>query len=854
MFKKKRFYLFILQIYFFSCNLLFAQDLSFINYNTKDGLSSSQVYNIFQNKNGDMLFATDRGITKFDGYRFEIFSKENGITNSTVFKFIPQQDGTIWCSTIDNSWFYFKNGTTTFIACPYNDIIQEGSKGGQAEDIWVDDKNNIHVGFENLSDYIKINSKNKSLEHTVGKINIFKDSLEAVFVFTQSKVFKHYQQVGNTQNDWKGFSTIKIGQSRDKMGYKKSEFINESCIFSTNNHLIILNKDGKSKELNLGSKIIGIGKYDNSHFWVGMAGDGIKILDMNGTQKYHWLKEKSPTSMLKDKDGGIWISTLDNGVYYAHNEYINLIPTKNNFIYSISPGKDMEPLISTLFEHYQLHNFQLQSPIFINSNINKVFYHKEDQRYYDKVRKVKLIDPNYNFSSFSIIDFSENEDHPLIASSPFNFVVYKNGAFYLTKFDSRITAIENAENGALIGGYNGLSSYSFLDRSTKKYDYPQLTSRITDIKLKGKYHFVGTNENGVVRIFQKENKFLTINKKNGLASNLVNEVFPESETVLWVATNNGLDRVTFNGDKYVIKHFGKEHGLIDNDITDVYVHNNIIWIGTRSGLLSITKSNFERISKSTRINLFWTKTYINGKSSDFLNNYTFSYDQNNLELEFHSAFYGGTSRVKYRYKIANSKDTWHQIKSRNVTLNNLIPGKYKIILQANVDNTNWTDNQIMMYFTISPPYYQTWWFRTIIISLVFFLIYLFFRFRVLIYNRSLVKEALRLIIRKLNPQLKSFVINEQGKELRINSMDILYFKSQGNYLDIHLNDKKHTIRHKIGEIDELVPDKIEYIRVNKSYVVRIDKITGKNVDSIFIDKIEIPIGTTFKKSVKELKI
>ena len=85
-----------------------AQDLCFINYSTHNGLPSSQVYNIFQDTNGDIWFASDRGITNFDGNKFTSHGVVDGISNYTTFKFYPQKNGEIWCSTIDNSLYFFR--------------------------------------------------------------------------------------------------------------------------------------------------------------------------------------------------------------------------------------------------------------------------------------------------------------------------------------------------------------------------------------------------------------------------------------------------------------------------------------------------------------------------------------------------------------------------------------------------------------------------------------------------------------------------------------------------------------------------------------------------------------------------
>ena len=161
-----------------------------------------------------------------------------------------------------------------------------------------------------------------------------------------------------------------------------------------------------------------------------------------------------------------------------------------------------------------------------------------------------------------------------------------------------------------------------------------------------------------------------------------------------------------------------------------------------------------------------------------------------------------------------------------------------------VDTRN-INNQISLKFTFTPPFCQTWWFRITLLFTFSGLIFLFFRFRVLIYNISLAKEALRLIIRKLNPELKSLVITEQWA-LRINSKDVLFLISEGNYLIIQLKVIKHSIRYEIGDYPELVPDKLEYIRVHKSDMVRIDKISSENIDTIFIEGFQIPIGKTYK--------
>ncbi len=77
--------------------LLFGQDPYYINYDTKDGLPSSEVYAVEVDSNGMVWFATDRGVCSYNGYEFKTYTTEDGLANNTVL--------TIWKDWKGNFWF-----------------------------------------------------------------------------------------------------------------------------------------------------------------------------------------------------------------------------------------------------------------------------------------------------------------------------------------------------------------------------------------------------------------------------------------------------------------------------------------------------------------------------------------------------------------------------------------------------------------------------------------------------------------------------------------------------------------------------------------------------------------------------
>lgn len=87
-----------------------------------------------------------------------------------------------------------------------------------------------------------------------------------------------------------------------------------------------------------------------------------------------------------------------------------------------------------------------------------------------------------------------------------------------------------------------------------------------------------------------------------------------------------------------------------------------------------------------------------------------------------------------------------------------------------------------------------------------------------------------------------YVIVRDGiKDVKVLFDEIIYIKSDGNYIDIFLQNKKMTIRKSLDYFlnDLNNPD---FVKVHRSYIVNIKKVTSKKSNFIYIDEIEIPIS------------
>ncbi|RXG16052.1 LytTR family two component transcriptional regulator [Leeuwenhoekiella aestuarii] len=102
---------------------------------------------------------------------------------------------------------------------------------------------------------------------------------------------------------------------------------------------------------------------------------------------------------------------------------------------------------------------------------------------------------------------------------------------------------------------------------------------------------------------------------------------------------------------------------------------------------------------------------------------------------------------------------------------------------------------------------------------------------------SKVKERLA-----TNSVSTSLFLKDGYQSVRVNTSEIQYIKSDGNYLDVYLNDRKISPRMTFSEILKLLPD--NFMRVHNSYVVNLSKVDKLSTDTISISEKTIPVSTS----------
>lgn len=81
--------------------------------------------------------------------------------------------------------------------------------------------------------------------------------------------------------------------------------------------------------------------------------------------------------------------------------------------------------------------------------------------------------------------------------------------------------------------------------------------------------------------------------------------------------------------------------------------------------------------------------------------------------------------------------------------------------------------------------------------------------------------------------------------------EILYIESQGNYVKIVCTNREVTSYSSISLIEEKLPES-KFLRVHRSFIVSLEKITAFSGTVIMIGKHQIPIGRSYKALVEQI--
>lgn len=304
-----------------------------------------------------------------------------------------------------------------------------------------------------------------------------------------------------------------------------------------------------------------------------------------------------------------------------------------------------------------------------------------------------------------------------------------------------VLCLQKDDNGNLwIGTGNGLSIKSPDETVFQNYflmGTPLMANLVSNVvhcmyrDTSGKI-WLGTNGSGLIIASLKGANVVVekiVTDKEGLISNVIHSFQSNGNGRVWITTNNGIS--IMNESTLTLEKTNDNQLLKGTE----FLANSTCLTSDGKILLGSTTGFYEINSNEKKINLTKPPVYIVelrllnrtatpgdqfnilSKSIELTKEITIPNDINYYSFEFAALNYSQSDRNQYAYKLDGFDNDWNQIGTkRSASFTKLSPGAYTLRVKASNNDNLWNDEGTSLVINILPPWYQTFWFR----SLIFF--------------------------------------------------------------------------------------------------------------------------------------
>lgn len=845
-------------------NAAMAQDPhpAFRQYTVDDGLLSSRVYQVKQDSKGYMWFATNNGVSRFNGYGFENFSMKDGLPDNTVFEIYEDKRGRIWFVTLTNKLFYYENNQMHVYK--YNHII-DGIEGDHVKTSFcVSENGSVFLGLYRYG-IIEITEQGKLKEYARPDVSEpiitvmepvlgnflyafnfsssrrYTVSYDTRFLKGEQKMLKPICHLG----PWARFVRLKNGK----------------MLFSHEDSLYIVHDLKTYQVEKFGGRINWIYEDKDNDLWIGTYMGGVyHVEDGDFRHKKNYLKDLFVTGITQDDQGGFWFTTEGNSVYYtpskkilSYDEVSGLKDVRVNCLASDSGGIYLglqRPLIHRIDLSGAIGSYTCPPP---NKAISYMVYHQSGLWFSGNIRS-GFIEKGHKIRSYDISSqkmlWDMDGTHWFINSDGLFKLVGKNPVRpnSVTPQIKRMGGILKKDRETLlIGAIDGLWEYTVSSQTYRHVqpDNPLLRNRILDLAFATDGSVLIATKGAGLLILDKNNRVRQVNHDQGLSSDHVSRILVDGSYV-WLATDKGLNRLeTRAGHSPEIRTYTTHDGLISNEIYDVHKFNHKIWVATDKGLSFFDPDIITATSKE--IPLYIGQIKVNDSIMAISNHYALSYAENNIKIRFIGLSYKHNGKLRYRYKMKGLNEQWNYTQEREIQYTTLPPGNYDFVVSVLQDNGLWS-RDASVEFLVATPFWKTWWFTGLCgvatIGILFFAISYWLakkhreKNREEEMNRVLLELKSKALRAQMNPHFIFNVINSIQHFILYNNDEAAhrYLSKFSKLIRTILNNSEKNMLPLIEEIKALnLYLELENMRFENrfEYVIHIDK----DIDT---DEIRIP--------------
>jgi ligand-binding sensor domain-containing protein len=719
-----------------------------------NGVNDNFIQNFLQDSKNRFWVATVKGICLYNqaDESFETFDNyfkiKHLVSQVSVRNIAEDNKGNIWIITDENGIYCF-NPTAkrfqTYFEKANNLIEFHKSSDGR---FWLLSDEDVYLFDEQGSKFIPQNIKkilgftNKNVLRAIvtdHQSNLWLGTYEdGVFVLSpQRKLLKHYTKGNDAQslssNEIKCF--LKDSENRIWIGTRNAGI----SLYLPENKQFVAIQNNKSDPKSLGKNyVLSFFEDQQSNIWVGLSGGGFDKYD---PRKYHFQviehNPEKPNATLSD------------------NMVFKIIGHQNHLYFGTQAGGLAR--MDTLN-----HTFKVYRPIrndptsILHSEVYDISVDSEKNLWLATGRGLCQFMPDkQTFRAYLRQD--------------------KEASLYL--FAARVL---NNQKELWAGGQRGIFRFDLQKKQWKDWgDLPEI-EKIAKYVVRVIFEdsqqniWLGTLGHGLIRYSPKTQKITVFDDKIGLKCANIRSIY-EDQNNLWVGSDCGLFKLNLQNQR-VEKHFSMKNGLANNVIYGIVEDSDKnLWLSSNRGLMKFSKKTgllksynqsvglssnefntnctykspsgtlyFGSIAGVTQFNPKNLRAYDYSpqvritkiKVLDSLYNpkakeLKLNYQQNFIDIDFSTFNFSNTESNTYQHQLVGIEEDWMDVGTNHTAhYTNLPSGEY--LFKVRSKNADGIQNpaETSLKISIEPPFWQTKWFRSMLLIVLLSGVYFIFRNRI----------------------------------------------------------------------------------------------------------------------------
>jgi signal transduction histidine kinase/ligand-binding sensor domain-containing protein/DNA-binding response OmpR family regulator len=811
----------------------------------RKSISGNQISKIKESKNGNLWIATSGGgISLYDREKdnFKRFLFKKGDVNSISSDFVQSifEDylGNVWVGTegegIDilnpknNTFSHFNSHNTSSLKNDYIGALFEDSK----KRMWVGTVGGGLFRYDRISKTFQHIDLLKGVSKTsipISVNDIFEDSKGHLWIGTNGQGLFKYDGKNASVKHFGVSQNMSTGLQSDVI-YAIQEGVKGNLWIGTENGgLSVLNplketfqtfrNDALDSYSLSNNSIHSLLKDRKGNIWVGTFNSGVDLVNIDAKKFLHYRKMAEPTSLsnnkvltiYEDKSNKIWAGTDGGG--------LNLLdPSTGKFKRFYTKRSDIDRLGGNhVLSIHEMANGEL----WVGTWGEGITVFDKNHRVLRRYKHDAVADKTLSSNNIWVI-FQDSDKNIWIGTyggglnlyNPLNdsFIKYANGPSTLigTNNNKIVSLMEDSHGFLWIGTLGG--GLNRLDKQNKTFTYYTHNDGANSI-----------SSNSVGNVYEDASGLLWINTKNGLdiydpmnnkfrkldglSGNIIQGLLEDKHGNFWISTNKGITK--FNPKKNTFQDYSEADGLQAGEFKELVfckTKSGKMYFGGNDGINAFWPDSVQQVKYEpplyiTGFQIFNKNIAVAANSKDdsplkknisMMKEITLSYKNSVFSFDFATLNYVSSTKKRYQYKMVGFDADWQDVgTTHNVTYTNLDAGNYTFQVKGLNNDGNWSEIPTEIKVMITPPFWQTWWFRILSFLVLIAIIVIIHRLRTK--SLRLIRLSLERKVERRTKELQ--VLSEQEVKARQLAEKAMADAEQANNAkSIFLATMSHEIR------------------------------------------------------------